>query len=195
MNRSLINLARNYNHTVNEQAAGMKDSKSTAIMHIKRYLHKFFKRCESDIRSYLAMGWTGLKFQFQFRAEAADCLKSNLCTALSTHTTQQRTRAMTRTQKTQHLSPVYFNSCKSPISLVSLLKYLTYGRVRCVFSGFRHEADEICPLTGCYAAYSVNFLPAFPGNVAVAYSKVKKSRMGPTDRPETSVMNLPLYAT
>jgi len=87
MNRSLINLARNYNHTVNEQAAGMKDSKSTVIMHIKRYLHNFFKRHDSEIRSYLAMAWTGLKFQFQFLAEAADCLKSNLCAALTTHNT------------------------------------------------------------------------------------------------------------
>jgi len=36
MNLSLIKLARNYNHTVNEQAAGFKDSSSTAIMHIKK---------------------------------------------------------------------------------------------------------------------------------------------------------------
>jgi len=48
MNLSLINLARNYKHTVNEQAAGMKDSKSTVIMHIKRYLHNFSKRRDSD---------------------------------------------------------------------------------------------------------------------------------------------------
>ena len=96
------------------------------------------------------------------------------------NTTQQKTRALTRTQQIQlHLGPVYFNSSKSTISLVLLFKYFTYSRVTCVSSGILREADEICALLGYYAAYIVNFLPTFPGNVSVPYSRVKKSTMGP----------------
>ena len=130
------------------------------------------------------MGWTGVEFQFPFLADATDCLKSNLCTALTPHTTKQKTRALTRTQQIQlHLSPMYFNSSKSTISLVALFKYFTCSRVRCVSSDFRREADKVCALLEYYAAYSVNFLPKFPGNVSVSYSRVKKSAMEPTDCP------------
>jgi hypothetical protein len=35
----------------------------------------------------------------------------------------------------------------------------------CMISGFRREADEICALLGCYAAYGVNFSRTFRVNI------------------------------
>jgi hypothetical protein len=54
-------------------------------------LHNFFKRCyrESDIATWLRAE-PARKFQFAFLAEATDCLKSNLRTAITTHNTTDK---------------------------------------------------------------------------------------------------------
>jgi len=44
-------------------------------------------------------------------------------------------------------------------------------------SGFRRDANKICVLLGYYAAYSVNSLPMFRGNLTVPLSMVKKSNI------------------
>ena len=60
----------------------------------------------------------------------------------------------------------------------------------CMISGFRREADEICALLGCYAAYGVNFLRRFRDNISVSSSIVKNLlKTGPIGCPETSVRN------
>jgi len=43
----------------------------------------------------------------------------------------------------------------------------------CVISGFRHEADDDCPILGHYAVSSGNSLPTFRGNLSVPSSGVK----------------------
>jgi hypothetical protein len=35
----------------------------------------------------------------------------------------------------------------------------------CMISGFRLKTNEICALLGCYAAYGVNSLPTFRGDI------------------------------
>jgi hypothetical protein len=45
-------------------------------------------------------------------------------------------------------------------------------------SGFRLDADEICPLLGYNAASSGNSLQTFRDNVSVPSSKVKNSKKG-----------------
>jgi hypothetical protein len=51
------------------------------------------------------MGWTGVEFQFPFLAEVADCLKSNLYTALNTHKTTENNSTDSHTANTTALKP------------------------------------------------------------------------------------------
>lgn len=54
---------------------------------------------------------------------------------------------------------------------------------KCVISGFRLEVDEMCALTGSYAALSGNCVPMFRYNQSVPSSRVK-SKIGPVGCPE-----------
>ena len=57
----------------------------------------------------------------------------------------------------------------------------------CEISGFRREEDETCALLGCYAASSLNFLPALQDDQSAP--RLQVSRILPTGCPETSVIN------